>query len=293
MAKRKNIIAVVLVWIFKALWYVIKGIALALWFMLKSIGQGIAWLFRMATRKKASAPTPIGTTTEATETVPEPEQGKKKHNAIGTPLVAKKVKTGDFNEFSTRLASTSIIALIAGKRGSGKSTLGFRIMENVHASTKRPCYVLGVRADVLPNWITAIADVEQVANGGIVLVDEGALTYSSRDSMNKKNKELGKLLAIARHKDLTLLLITQNTGMIDKNVLNLCDTVMLKEGSLLQQSMEREAMKELYSKADKALDDLPKEQRISHTYIVDNDFEGLVQFTLPSFWNSAISKNRA
>jgi ABC-type methionine transport system ATPase subunit len=295
MPKRKNVITVILVAIFKALWYVTKGVALALWFVLKSIGKGIAWLFTRKSSKKTANTIDSQTDSKepAAQALPSPTQGKKKHTAAHTPLVAKDVKNGEFNEFINRLATASTIALIVGKRGSGKSTLGFRIMENVHASAKRPCFVLGVKADVLPDWITSVSSVDQVANNGVVLVDEGALTFSSRESMSGKNKELGKLLAIARHKDLTLLLITQNTGMIDKNVLNLCDTVMVKEGSLLQQSMERDAMKELYGKAAAAMDNLPKQERISHAYVVDNDFEGLIQFSLPSFWSDAVSKNRA
>ena len=73
--------------------------------------------------------------------------------------------------------------------------------------------------------------MEDAKNGGVVLVDEGAVEFSSRKSMSKANKELGSLLAIARHKDLSLILVTQNTGMLDKNVMNLCDSIILKEGS--------------------------------------------------------------
>jgi hypothetical protein len=145
----------------------------------------------------------------------------------------------------------------------------------------------------LPKWITAIDDVDTVENGSVVLVDEGAVAFSSRESMTGKNKELGKLLAVARHKDLTLILVTQNTGMIDKNVLNLCDTVILKEGSLLQTQMERDAMKEMYKKAADALKKLPAAERQKHAYIIDSDYEGLVSAPLPSFWSEKVSKSRA
>ncbi len=111
--------------------------------------------------------------------------------------------------------------------------------------------------------------------------------------MSKKNKQLGQLLAVARHKDLTLVLITQNTGMIDKNVLNLCDTILLKEGSLLQEKMERSVMKDIYQAANKALAQIPSEERQSHVYVFDNDFEGVCKITLPSFWSSNVSKNQA
>ncbi|MEK6822944.1 MAG: hypothetical protein AABY13_03865, partial [Nanoarchaeota archaeon] len=169
MPRRKNVITVVLVAILKAFWYVTKGVVLAIWWVLTRIGNGILALFKRSP-KKTNVPF------SSDQSLPAPLQGKKRHTATDAPFVAKEVATGDFNEFSKRLANTSIIALIVGKRGSGKSTLGFRIMENIHAQTERPCFVLGVKASVLPSWITQVHSVEQVKNNGVVLVAEGALT---------------------------------------------------------------------------------------------------------------------
>jgi len=202
-------------------------------------------------------------------------------------------RKGELENFTRRLASESLIIAIAGRRGSGKSGLGFRIMENVHAKTKRPCFVLGVKQSALPSWITEINDLKDVKNKGIVLIDEGAIAFGSRKSMSKENRSLADLLAIARHKDLTLLFITQNTGMIDKNVLNLCDTIVMKEGSLLQEKMERNVMKDLYKTANTHLSKIPIKDRKAHCYVFDADFEGVIKADLPSFWSSKVSKNQA
>jgi hypothetical protein len=196
--------------------------------------------------------------------------------------------SGDFNTFYDRLSKDSSIVLIAGKRGSGKSALAFRLLENIHSKNKRPVSSLDVKASVMPSWIGNVDSLDEVKNNSIVLVDEGAIAFGARDSMSKKNKKLGELLAIARHKNLTLLLITQNTGMIDKNVLNLCDTVIVKQGSLLQQKMERKALKDLFVTANKALT-----SDKSQFYVFDNDFEGVLSASLPSFWSDDISKNKA
>ncbi len=207
-------------------------------------------------------------------------------------FVVKNNVTGNYSSFEERFYKDSLIALIFGKRGSGKTALGFRILENAYYKTKRKCYVLGVPQAVLPSWIDSIDDVEKVPSGGIVLVDEGALTYSSRESMSKGNKEISRIMAIARHNDLTLFFITQNTGLIDRNILKLSDALIVKEGSLLQLEMEREEIKKFYAKSKKYFDKLSDNKK-KYAYIIDSDFEGLVEHKLPSFWSTKISKSRA
>ena len=199
---------------------------------------------------------------------------------------------GDYSFLESRLHKDSIIALIFGKRGSGKSALGFKLLENIHNKSKRKCFVLGVKQDVMPKWISPIENIEKVPDNSVVLVDEGALAFNSRESMNLNNKGIGKLMAVARHKDLTILFITQNTGMIDKNVLKLTDTLFIKQGSLLQQEMERGEIKKFYDKANKSLSQLEGDKR-KYVYMLDGDFEGVVSVPLPSFWTDNLSKNKS
>lgn len=282
MAKRKSFLArfclglgrgigLAIVYTFKGIWWVIKG-----------IGHGISAGF---SRTKDAV-------VHVHETRKIKAEQPKTPASYVLPTIASTVK-GDFEAFEKRLLNESLIVAIAGRRGSGKSVLGFRLMENIHGKTKRPCFVLGVKQGMLPAWIDSIEHLEEVKNGGVVLVDEGAVSFGSRNSMAKENRDLAGLLAIARHKDLTLLFITQNTGMIDKNVLNLCDVVVLKEGSLLQEKMERSVMKDLYQTANKAIMAIDAHERKSHCYVFDAEYEGLLSVPLPSFWSSKVSKNQA
>lgn len=211
--------------------------------------------------------------------------------AEGIEMQLVKRVSGSYSTFNQSLNRKSLIMLIFGKRGSGKSALGFRILENIHAESHRKCYVLGVEQKLLPSWIESINAIEEASNGGVILIDEGAVSFGSRDSMSKHNKELARIMAVARHKDLTLIFITQNTGLIDRNVLKLTDTLLVKEGSLLQLEMERTEMKNFYAKSKPFFDKV--KNKIAHVYILDSDFEGMVSYELPGFWSETISKNRS
>ena len=274
MPRKKSLSKKVAVGVGKGLWWAAKGSGKLLWKGAKATGKGIASASKKAKQAKARRP------------------ATKKPAQVEPINLVKKVK-GDFSTFEKRLHRDSLIVLIAGRRGSGKSAYAFRLLENISAKAKRPCFAIGPRQSVLPSWIQAIENVDQAKNGSVILVDEGAIAFSSRNTMSAKNKGLAELLAVARHKDLTLLLITQNTGMIDNNVLRLCDTLVFKEGSLLQERFERSAIKDLYETANKALQEIPSQERMSHCYIIDAGFEGICQAGLPSFWNAKVSKNQA
>jgi hypothetical protein len=268
-------------WAWRATKATVKGVGKATWWTAKTVGKGIATGTKAITTK-------VKERNQQKTLEKQPHYKKEAQYAPLTPTTS----TEDYSPTESRLLKESLIVLIFGKRGSGKSAFGFRLLENIHAKTNRPCAVLGVPQDVLPQWIASIEDINNANNGSAVLVDEGALTFSSRDSMASANKQLGKLLAIARHKDLTLLFITQNTSMVDKNILSLTDTLIIKQGSLLQQEMERPAIKKFYDKANTSFAKVDGDKK-PFAYILDSDFEGLVKTPLPSFWSSKVSKSRA
>ena len=72
---------------------------------------------------------------------------------------------------------------------------------------RKKVYALGFDKAKLPFSIKKAKDIEDISNNSVVLIDEGAITFGSRDSMKSANKQLGKLMTIARHKNLSLILI--------------------------------------------------------------------------------------
>lgn len=200
--------------------------------------------------------------------------------------VVKKI-SGDFDDFKKRLKTSSLIILITGKRGSGKTALGFKFLDIL--AGKRNAYYLG--KGKLPRFIKQVQDIKDVKNNSIILVDEAAIAYSSRDSSAKSNKVLSEMMVIARHKNLSLIIITQNSAMVDLNIIRLSDTLVFKEPSLLQSRFERKAVLDLFKKADVQFDKIPSKERKSHFYVIDDEFEGMLSAGLPEFWSEEISKS--
>jgi len=118
---------------------------------------------------------------------------------------------GDYKKWEDSiLGSESKIGVILGARGSGKTAFGIKLLENIHAKTRKKCYAIGFREEEMPSWIKTVSDMSQLTNDSFVLVDEGGILFSSRNFMSNANKLLSELILIARHKNLNILFISQN-----------------------------------------------------------------------------------
>ena len=199
-------------------------------------------------------------------------------------------KKGSYEKFRDKMLRSSMIMLIIGKRGSGKTSLGFKLLEFFHYNGKgRPCYAVGYSKSQLPKWIRKVEAIEHAPDNSVVLLDEGAIGYFSRDSMKQANKVLSKMMTVARHKNLTLVIITQNSAMIDVNILRLADTLLFKEPSLLQSRFERKALKDMFDKVAPLFEGM--QDAVRNFYVWDDDFEGLLSYGLPLFWSDDISRS--
>jgi len=194
---------------------------------------------------------------------------------------------GDYNSFKERIKNSSLIILVTGKRGSGKTALGFKMLDVL--AGKRKAYYLG--EGKLPSFIKKVQDIKEVKNNSVVLVDEASIMYSSRASMKKTNKILSEIMVIARHKNLSLIIVTQNSAMIDLNVIRLSDTLLFKEPSLLQSRFERKNILDLFKKAEKHFEKINNKDKRPYFYVIDDEFEGMLSCGLPEFWSEKISKS--
>ncbi len=198
----------------------------------------------------------------------------------------------DFEDFLYE--NKSSIGIVIGARGSGKSVLGMRVLENA-ASKGRNVAAIGFDEAALPTWIKVVkaSEFASVANGSFLLVDEGGVSFSSRDSMSNANKLLSDLLFVSRHKDLSVLFISQNSASLEVNALRQADYLLFKKPSLLQRDFERKRVNEIYDAASAGF----KKHGAAHGkklfYCYADAFVGFAANEAPSFWSERASKSFA
>ncbi len=205
-------------------------------------------------------------------------------------LIEVKKKRGNLALFEKILYSPGRIGIILGARGSGKSALGMRIAENVQAKTSKDIYAMGFAEEKLPYWIQGITTIDAITNDSCIIIDESGINFSSRSSMSSANKLLTDLLLIARHKNVSIVFITQNSSNIEINTLRQADYLLLKPSSLLQNDFERKKIKEIYQSIEHDFEGI---QDIGVTYVYADAYLGFVKNSLPSFWSEGLSKSFA
>lgn len=198
--------------------------------------------------------------------------------------------SGEFSQWEEQLLrKDSTIGIVLGARGSGKTAFSVKLLENIYAKKQQKMYAMGFAKKDMPSWVEVIEDISAIKNNATVLIDEGGVLFSSRKSMSKPNQVLSELILIARHKNLNILFISQNSSNLDVNILRQADFLVLKPTSLLQKDFERKKIRDIYKEASAHFEKHKDDPGLS--YIYANEFRGFVSNPLPSFWSRNLSKS--
>ncbi len=257
---------------------VLKGIGKGLWFIIKTpyyVGKGVYKVGKYTNKK-----------------IKEKKIKKKRSEMVPVyeDFEILKEDAGNYKEWEKGVHdSDSKIGIILGARGSGKSAFGIKFLENFKAKKNKKIYAMGFKETEMPDWIKVVESVKELGNNAFVLIDEGGILFSSRDAMSNSNKLLSELILIARHKNLSILFITQNSSNLDVNILRQADFLVLKPSSLLQKDFERKIVQKLYEKAESDFEKFKEDKGLTHIY--SSNFVGFISNPLPSFWGTSISKS--
>ncbi|MFH1107131.1 MAG: hypothetical protein V1787_04515 [Candidatus Micrarchaeota archaeon] len=266
----------------KWLWNAAKAVAFGLYrllvWILRGLWRTLSLMFRHGGRAVSSAVRrSVNTASAAT--------GKKPAYSAFFEVRAFEGSLAGFEEWL--FSSKSTVGIILGSRGSGKSGLGMRMLENWAAGGRKAC-AMGFDQSALPSYIRVVESAEQAPNGSVLLVDEGGILFGSRDSMSGANKLLSKLLFVARHKDLAIVFVSQNSANLEINSIRQADYLLLKRPSLLQKDFERGKIQEIYSAVSKDFKELSGDKGL--VYIYGDAFRGFASNGLPSFWSERTGK---
>lgn len=287
-----------IVLIFKGIYYGIKYLLKGIWIAMVFFYKKITGLFTgrsvKAVENEEETEERIDKSSDS-----DKETKAKKIKGVSAPKDAQfqefrelKKKKGQLETFNNFLYSNkSTIGIILGARGTGKSAIGMSFLENFAAKSEKRLYALGFKQSALPNWIRVVKSIDEIENNSVLLVDEGGIEFSSRSSMTNANKLLSDILLVARHKDLSVMFITQNSSNLEVNAIRQADYLILKPSSLLQKDFERKKIKEVYESADKDFEDLKDDRGL--TYLYSDRYCGFISNDLPSFWSEKVSKGYA
>lgn len=282
--KKKGLIE----YIFWGIVWIIKTIVLILYYAIKYIIKGVYFICKSL--YKWSKKNKVAKTGEVEKSSEKENKEKAKNlGIIYNRFNEVKNLNGNFDSFEDKLHNKSNIGIILGARGTGKSAIGMKLIENVVAKTGKNAYAMGFNEEDLPSWINVVSDIKYVQNNSVLLIDESGISFSSRNSMSEMNKFLSEILFIARHKDLSVVLVSQNSSNIEINAIRQADFLILKPSSLMQLDFERKKIKETYEEVAKHFEEFKDKKGLA--YIYSDSYCGFIENSLPSFWNEKVSKS--
>lgn len=184
------------------------------------------------------------------------------------------------------------VTLILGKPGSGKSALGYFLLEKLHYETR--CYVVGLPKTAhphLPPWLGVVSRLEEAPLDAALLVDEGALQFSARMSASEKNRRVLQAISLARQRNQIIIFISQEASYIDINIVRGLSTLIVKEPAPLQAHLERAELREFIQKAQGRFQKVEDDRR-GWAYVAFSPcaYQGMLEAPKPDFFSDPLSK---
>ncbi len=182
--------------------------------------------------------------------------------------------------------------LVLGGRGSGKTALGFRMLE-LYRDHRSDTYIVGAPRSamaLLPRWIKHVDSIFTLPDNSVALIDEAHLNLGPHIS-EADRKELASMLALTRQRRQTLFIISQQARTISREIVAAVDILIIKSLRQNQVRFDRPEFTEAMELADQALSTvLGVRKPYAFVYSPEDRLGHLMKSELPGFWNESLSR---
>lgn len=179
----------------------------------------------------------------------------------------------------------SKIMTVIGGRGGGKTAFVMYLIEQLYKKNNhRQIYYVkkGDRPIWLPEWINTAQSMEDVPNKSFAILDETVLEYGSRNFYKDENKSFTERLVILRHKDISIVLITQHSKLIDINIRRLSDIFVYKMGADVEEAIKDEQRQLILNRL------MPKNKETALIEISQTNSFFQIRTGLAEFWDDEL-----
>ncbi|AMM53706.1 hypothetical protein TQ32_03845 [Pyrococcus kukulkanii] len=205
------------------------------------------------------------------------------------------------------------VVLILGMRGAGKTALGHLLLELFSdQGCRKPAYIIGFpphKRHLLPPWITPLDEL-YFPDNSVVLLHEAHFYLHARRSMAEQNIEIDKLITVSRHKNVDIIVETQQSFRLDRNIVAEVDAIIFRVLELMQEKFERPEVRWITEMAKKAFEPYIEEyvvkqdgkvigryrrikpEALKRAFVYGKNYVGMYphDIPLPSYWNDEISR---
>lgn len=183
------------------------------------------------------------------------------------------------------------VVLVLGPKGSGKSGIGYWLLEILRPHGA--AYIVGApvaASNVLPEWIGVVRSLDEIPDDSLALIDEAYLLHGSREPGSRANKGLPEIVNLSRQRNVRLIFITQDSRQLDRVVTNAADLIVFCNPTAIQASTERREIVDVAGRARDAFAGISGDRRgRAYAYSTRDDREMFLSTELASFWSEEIS----
>jgi hypothetical protein len=195
----------------------------------------------------------------------------------------------------SKISDHPAVYLILGDIRQRKTTTAASIIDEFHTDKKLPVYMIAPKkvVDAWPKWFHQVDPAKpKLPQKCIVFVDDAHLFYYAREWRGGGAKFLDFVARQRAHDNRTLIYTTQQSRVLDINLITMSSAIVFKKPSKLQIESERKLVRDMFKKAKEELK--TKDFKPEWAYVVadspQGEFEGLVEVKTPEWFTHKMSK---